>query len=429
MTFPAPRNKNYCATIVKVKAIVPLQNCDNVVATNFFGFQAIVNKETQVGDYGILLPAEVQLSDDFCKNNNLYRHSEKNKNKDEKGYLEDNRRVRAIKFRGHRSDCLFMPISSLEWTGAKLGELKEGDEFDILNKKEICQKYVIKVKEPRTNKQHVPKVFKRVDPKHMPEHVDSDNFFKYAYAIPDDVEVIVTQKLHGTSIRIGNTIVKRKLNIAEWLLSKVGIKIQETETDYVYGSRRVVKDVNNPYHNHFYDVDIWTLQGQKLDGLIPENYIVYGELIGWTPTGAPIQQGYTYQLPEGKCELYVYRVAHVNSQGFIADLSWDQVKEFCVQRGISYVPEIGRYKMKDVKIERFLDKRLNSRYRNCLSLDNKELVDEGVCVRLDKRIVPYILKAKSPIFLQHETKLLDKGVVDLETQGSQEEVVEDEGQE
>lgn len=421
MTLTAPRNKNYCATVVRVKAILPLENCDNVVATNFFGFQSIVNKETQVGDYGIVFPAEVQLSDDFCKNNNLYRHNEKNKDTKEKGYLEDNRRVRAVKFRGHRSDCLFMPLSSLEWTGVKIGELKEGDEFDILNKKEICKKYIIRVKEPRVNHLHVPKVFKRVDPKHMPEHLDSDNFFKFGHLIPEDAEVIVTQKLHGTSIRIGNTIVKRRLNIFERLLQKTGVRIQETEMDYVFGSRRVVKDIHNPYHNHFYDVDIWTIEGKKLEGLIPENFLVYGELIGWTPTGAPIQEGYTYQIPEGKCELYIYRVAYVNSQGFVADLSWDQLKEFCTQRGLKYVPEIGRYKMKNLKIERFIDKRLNSIYRNCLSLDNKELVDEGVCVRLDARIVPYILKAKSPIFLQYETKLLDKGVVDLETEGSTEE--------
>jgi hypothetical protein len=33
-------------------------------------------------------------------------------------------------------------------------------------------------------------------------------------------------------------------------------------------------------------------------------------------------------------------------------------------------------------------------------------------------MTPYILKAKSPVFLQHETKLLDKGQVDMETEGS-----------
>lgn len=48
---------------------------------------------------------------------------------------------------------------------------------------------------------------------------------------------------------------------------------------------------------------------------------------------------------------------------------------------------------------------------------NKKLVDEGVCIRSDG-LTPTILKAKSPIFLGHETALLDKGVENLEDVGS-----------
>jgi hypothetical protein len=44
-------------------------------------------------------------------------------------------------------------------------------------------------------------------------------------------------------------------------------------------------------------------------------------------------------------------------------------------------------------------------------------VDEGVVVRKEG-ITPYVLKAKSPIFLGHESKLLDAEVVDLESEES-----------
>jgi hypothetical protein len=47
----------------------------------------------------------------------------------------------------------------------------------------------------------------------------------------------------------------------------------------------------------------------------------------------------------------------------------------------------------------------------------KGLVDEGVCVRWDG-LQPLILKAKSPVFLGHETKLLDRGETNLEDVGS-----------
>lgn len=40
-----------------------------------------------------------------------------------------------------------------------------------------------------------------------------------------------------------------------------------------------------------------------------------------------------------------------------------------------------------------------------------------ICRKYQEGLVPKILKAKSPIFLGHETKLLDEGVEDLESAG------------
>ena len=76
---------------------------------------------------------------------------------------------------------------------------------------------------------------------------------------------------------------------------------------------------------------------------IPEGYIVYGELVGWTPDGTALQKNYTYHLPVGQAELYVYRVAHINSQGVLSDLSWDGVKAFCQARGLKWTPELARF--------------------------------------------------------------------------------------
>lgn len=423
MKIEKPSNNNYCATVVSLKNIVPLDNCDNVVATTIFGFQAIVSKTAQIGDVGIVFPAETKLSDEFCRFNNLYRHAEKNADTTKKGYIEDSQRIKAVKFRGNVSNCLFMELASLEWTGIKIKELKEGDEFDTLNGKEICRKYVVRERMPRANKQAQPKRFTRVDTKFMPEHFDTDNFFKWSPTLDPETPVIVSQKIHGTSIRIGNTIVKRKLNLMENILKRVGVKVQETEFDYVYGSRKVIKDINNPYHNHFYDIDIWTEEGKKLIGLIPENYLVYAELVGWTPSGEAIQKDYTYGIEKGKAELYVYRVAVVNNQGIVQDLCWDHMKEFCTAIGVKMVAEMWRGKLKDFQAQDYLDKRFfESEYRQCLWLgEDKNLVDEGVVVRVDKR-TPYCMKAKSPLFLEHETNLMDAGVSDLETEQAVEEV-------
>lgn len=415
MRFDKPENENYCATVIKLSTILPLDNCDNVVGTPIFGYQAIIGKDQQVGDMGIVFPAETQLSEEFCYENNLYRHSELNRDKEKKGYIEDNRRIKAVKFRGHPSNALFMPLSSLEYLKIKLEDLNPGDEFDKIDDHEICKKYVIQ-RFVRANHQAQAKKFSRVDTKHIPEHLDSDNYFKFVDSVGIDTEIIVTQKLHGTSIRVGNTYVKRKPTIVDRAAKLFGAKIVDMEFDYVFGSRKVIKDVNNPDQNHYYDVDIWTEEGKKLEGILPENYLVYGELIGYTRTGAAIQKDYTYSLPEGVCQLYVYRVAIVNQQGIVTDLSWDHVVEFCTNSGLRHVPELWRGAHKDFNVNNYLDTRFNDTNKNALPLGNN-LVDEGVCIRVD-RIVPYILKAKSPIFFEHESTMLDTGEVDLETEGS-----------
>jgi hypothetical protein len=186
-------------------------------------------------------------------------------------------------------------------------------------------------------------------------------------------------------------------------------------------------------------------------------------LIGWTPPpssghnqefidnvpeakrvevlgSSPIQKNYTYHLPPGKCELYVYRVATINAQGTLADLSWDGVREFCTARGLKWCPELIRIPVYDPKyvdegdeptvgIDEFLDDILDKRLTEVsldtwddwfgwteqpLPLSDKKTVDEGVCFR-QEGVVPLILKAKSAVFLEHETKLLDQGEVDMES--------------
>lgn len=421
MKLEKPENENYAATVTTIKAITVLEGCDNVVGTPLFGFQAIVGADTAVGELGIVFPAECQLSDEYARRNNLHRHGNLNDDEGAKGYLEDNRRVKAMKFRGHRSDCLFMPLTSLSYIKKlDLSEFQEGDTFDRIGDNEICKKFLRKIPRKESQLEKNKLKFIRVDKKFLPEHYDSDNYFRMPDVIPPHKTVIVTQKIHGTSIRVGNTIVARKLSVLDRIARAVGVRVATTEHDYVFGSRKVIKDVNNPNQNHFYSTDIWTEEGKKLEGLLPEGFVLYGELIGWTPGGAPIQKNYTYRVPHATCDLYVYRVASINAQGIVTDLAWDQMTEFCRDRGLKYVPELWRGPMSEFKPENFIDKRFieETAYSGVVPMEDGDLVDEGVCIRADG-LAPYILKAKSPIFLQHETKMLDEEATDLESEGSQ----------
>lgn len=425
MEFDAPKNPNYVATIVVVRNKVELAGLDNLVALPLLGYQALVSKDTEIGTMGVLFTAESQVSLQFAYENNLHRHGDLNRDESAKGYLEDNRRIKAIKLRGHQSNALFMPLSSLAWTGADLSDFNEGDTFDTLFGQEIVKKYYIK--EPGTNRKvdrNAVKKFRRVDEKFLPEHFDTENYWRNQHAIPADAPIVVTQKLHGTSIRIGNTVVKRRLSWLERLAQKVGIRVAETEYDHVYGSRKAIKDVNNPDQNNFYGHDLWSEVGKRYDDLIPEGFIVYGELIGYTSEGQPIQKNYTYDLAEGENELYIYRVAVVTPSGLLVDLPWDQVKHFAEDRGLKTVPELWLGKHEDFVVDEWIDMVYSVPGRfvaneNAVPLSNPNTVDEGVCVRTDIGLAPYILKAKSPIFLNHESKMLDEEAVDMEVEGGE----------
>lgn len=418
MKLLAPENENYAATVVALKDIIPLEGCDNVVGTPLFGFQAIVGKDSKQGDLGIVFPAESQLSTEFTRANNLYRHADLNEDESAKGYIEDNRRVKAMKFRGHRSDCLFMPLTSLSYIKElEIDNLKEGDTFDKLGDHEICTKYVVKRTRNEARLEKNKDKFIRVDKKFLPEHYDTDQYYKNADVIPPSRTVYVTQKLHGTSIRVANTIVRRRLGIRDRIAKLAGVKVSESELDYVFGSRKVIKDVHNPNQNHFYGSDLWTEEGTKLEGLIPENFLLYGELVGWSGD-SPLQKHYTYTVPQQTCDLYIYRVAFINGQGFVVDLSWDATIEFCRDRGLKTVPELWRGQYKDFVVDEYIDKRFRDEgYINAVALDKESPVDEGICIRLDG-IAPYILKAKGPEFYAHETKMLDEEALDVEAEES-----------
>ena len=201
------------------------------------------------------------------------------------------------------------------------------------------------------------------------------------------------------------------------------IKIKRHSYESVAGSRRVIKGKSD--NNHFYSSDIWSEYAKRVEGIIPDGYVVYGELVGWVDETTPTQKNYTYDLPPGQMEFYVYRVATVNHHGVIGDLSWAGVKDFCASAGLKHVPEfhhgIEHYPFADnddavigVVQDGYLDKNFaKERFEGAVPLSDPKSVDEGVCVRIEGQ-VPRIFKAKSPKFLEHETKQLDTGEASID---------------
>lgn len=223
--------------------------------------------------------------------------------------------------------------------------------------------------------------------------------------------------IHNTSARFTNAKVKRKLSLWEEWLKWFGVKVEEYEWDTLAGSRRVIKDTKaEKDHVHYYDEDVWNATLEEIAHLIPKNWVIYGEIIGWTGD-KPIMKNYTYQIPKGQKEFYVYRITVVNDDGVVLDMAWDQIKEFCNNNGLKHVPELWRGLHKNFNADDWMNIKFKESGFKSLPLDKKSPCDEGVCVRREG-ITPYVTKAKSPDFLVHETKQLDSGEADMETEES-----------
>lgn len=429
LKFDTIKNPNYVASVIRVAALADLEGLDNLKALQVYGMQALVSKDTEVGSLGVLFSTEVQLSIDFAAANNLHRHSNLNKNPDETGYLEDSRRVKAIKLRGHRSDSLFMPLESFAYLGIKPSDFEVGDTFDSINGNEILRKYVLKG--PGFNTGPQAKI-RRVDLKVFPLHTDTENYWRNSDKIPQNAPVVITQKLHGTSARYGRVPVLREKKFLERLVNRLGFATVEYENRFVVGSRMVVKsidfDAESANKEHFYEAgDIWSRWAKlhKLDELIPAGYLVYGEIVGFTPDGVPIQKDYTYES-NGDAELYVYRVATITPEGVMTDLSWPAMKAFAQGIGLKTVPEFQTILHRDFVANDWIDKNFyvewltdpdaEDKVNHPVRLSDPKTVDEGVVIRYDGPNGIYLLKAKSPIFLGHESKILDEGGEDLEAE-------------
>lgn len=429
------KEPNYSATIIKIHQLLELEGADRLVGLPIHGMQAITSKDHTVGEIGIVFPTECQLSEDFCKANNLYRTPELNGDTTVKGYLEDTRRVKALKLiKGrHISSALFMPLSSLDYLGIDTNELKEGDSFTHINGVEVCRKYIVKHQQGsgKGNKTRgLAKKFIRIDAKLFPEHWDTDSFYKNDFKYDPYDYIICTQKLHGTSARFTNQKVlkqtfwhkvDRRLSgskVYNWIRPYIPFRLKtEYEFDTLAGSRRVIKDTKTEKVNdHYYSQDLWNEWLMKIQHLIPKNWVLYGEIVGWVNEQKPIQECFTYQIEQGKNELYIYRISVVNEDGVAVDLSWKQVKCFCRENGLKHVPQVWKGRYKDFKLEDFLNKRyFEEGHLYCLPLDPESPCDEGICIRKEDSFHPYVTKAKAPEFRPYETKQLDSGKIDIES--------------
>ncbi len=434
--FKEPVNRNYCATVTKLATILPLEGCDNIAAAIIFGNSVIVDKKSMPGTIGVYFPPETQLSEEFLHNNNLYHDPTLNADQDKKGYFEKNGRIKVAKFKGNKSEGLWLPITCFDYL--KLDSKTNWDslenaDFDEINNKVICKKYIPggrKASNPSSKKANkkIVKKFNRLVENQFRLHNDTLNFRRNAASIKPTDFISISNKMHGTSCVAGKILVKNPLGRVKTLLKKVVPEISDTYYDIVYSSRTVVKNkyINNKSDGGFYGYDLWKDIADKLKDSLLDGITIYAEAVGYLPTGAAIQSKYDYGCKPNQFEIYVYRITFTNVSGKMIEFSWPQIKEYCTKFGINHVKEFYYGMAKDycpsipVDLhwhENFLNK-LEKDFmldRDCPLCKNK-VPEEGIVISVETLFERISYKLKNFRFLDKERKDNDAEVIDLETE-------------
>lgn len=376
----------HCGFVVEVKDLRKHGNADRLMVATFFGNDTIVSLDTKVGDVGVYFPIDIQLSEEYCTQNDLVRRKDEYGNTCG-GYLDpEKRNIKALKLRGEKSDGLFMPLKSFDYiySDGAANHLTIGDKVEMLEGHEICRKYIPKRRTStapvgagnRTRKKKVP-----IAPLFM-EHADTEqlNYNLAAFHAGDLVEI--TLKMHGTSARTGYLPKFKgyKRTIWDIITRKPGTPIYDW--GYVTGTRRTV--LNDFAEGGYYGDNAFREGPAKFfEGKLNKGETVYYEIVGYTCTGQPImasqsnkqvdkllgdksfskQYGATTEFsygcdPKGERvisywdkehtfpaaveqvpqqDFYVYRMTMTNEDGDVVEYSPDFMRYRCEQMGAKSV--------------------------------------------------------------------------------------------
>lgn len=396
----------HCGYVVKVKELRPHMNANKLQIAKFFDCETCVGLDVKLGDMGIYFPSGLQLSEEFCAQNNLVRRKDET-GKNVGGYLEpDKRNIKTIRLRGEPSDGIFMTLDSVAYTGVDMSLLTEGAVIHELNGHEICDKYIPKVK--AHNEFNGPNRTRKNKPKNIliaplfNEHADTEQLAYNLNAFKPGDEIEITLKMHGTSQRTGYLPVFKGMKRTFWdkLFRRPGKPIYDW--GYVTGTRRTVLD---NFDGGFYDSNEFREPHAKFfEGKLHKGEEVFYEVVGFTTSGAPImgsvsnkklndkeferQYGPTtvfsygceptgqrkkfyrdeisvFSIPEPvpQSDFYVYRMTMTNEDGNVVEYTPDYMRYRCEQMGCKTVPVFEQFRIP------------GSNDRNILYLNSEGVID------------------------------------------------------
>lgn len=374
-------NENYAARIVRVDEIHEIPEAHSIVKAVLGNDTVIVSKDTKVGDIVVFFPVGCCISEKYLHTHNLYdrsnaelnsnylsfkalqiQHSElcaqENKSQDVlstivelearmkymTGFFGKNGNVRCLKLRGEVSMGYVAPAESLEivWPSLKnlIWSQLLGKPVNVVCGDPLCWKYIPnkRSKQEETVSYAMPwykktmrklKKFDRLIPGFCKPHYDTAHLERNAHLIDPEMVVTETVKVHGTSIWVANLPVRKKLHWYKKILKALGFKIADRENGLIYSTRRVIQNKwINPFASRAKNEpdNEYKAVFEEIKEFLTPGMTVYGEIVGYKPTGKCIQSpkgvDHDYGCKPGEHKFMPYRITFTSENDASNVVEW-----------------------------------------------------------------------------------------------------------
>lgn len=448
-------NPNYLAKLVYIDEFRPHPNADKLKLCTVEGCNISTSIDSQAGVY-IYFPLECAINSRFLKMNNLYRDSSMNQDTTKSGFFEETGRVKCIKLRGIYSEGIIMPLNSLSVIFPNLNGDFVNTEFDTIDDELFVWKYVPKIirtpgapgSRNRTKNRKATQL--NIKENQFRFHIDTIRLEKSIHNINQNDLIQISWKEHGTSAIFCNLLTKTNNFRCKQIVNKITNTFfgNSLYPDYDYykfcASRKVIKDglLNPGKTKGYYNYDIWNLAFEIVKEFLQKGMSIYAEIVGYMPDGKIIQKDYDYkciydpktykysemspkQMYDAKLfDIVVYRITYTNVDGKVYEWSTQQIQEFCKVNELHAVKELyyglAENLFPEIKNssnwgQEFIDKLRNKYLEKKSILCNNSVPEEGIVIRREVNDID-VYKLKALAFLERETKNLDKGIVDIESE-------------
>ena len=441
--------EEYCATVVQIGEIFPIEGRDRIVKTLVNGLSIVIGKdEFKTGDIAVYCANETCLHELFLHLNSMYEDKELNMDKEKKGYINKHGRIRVVKLGGVPSyGLLIHPDSIATFINEPVEDVTKfleshiGEDFDEINGERFCQVYVPPTKHAQERGSKADRLKKKLDRfKMLIEgtfrlHYDTSQLQKNMSDIDPDDEVYISVKVHGTSAIFANILTNVPTNWFKRMWRKYVRHIDEYDQKYnlVYSSRTVIKnEFINPKQKPggYYSDDVWGYWAKKLNGLIPQDCCIYCEIVGFTPNGSPIQKGYDYgctPVVEEKSKLMVYRATKAGKELEISEvieigaMLKEKLGDIIMPCPLLYhgtlhnlYPDVDVQDHWHENVLELLKSEKKFKMEEMEPLCKTKVPREGFVLRKGNDPVSEAWKLKCFRFLEKERALVDAGEVDIE---------------